>query len=349
MYSSLSTIFSGWGAKPGAKFGQLKIALVADELTGSSLAFECQVRNLTPLNYKLLLGFWKPDMLFVESAWNGFGNAWKFKIAAYPDRPERTNMALQKVVAYARERGIPCVFWNKEDGVHFHRFIDSAKLFEHIFTVDENCIDRYRAVVGAAVTVHSLMFAVQPIMHNFSGFNFKHYCGNFVGSYSHHIHDRRRAWQDIFFNAASSQGLGLIVVDRNSNRKSSDYRFPAMPGLQMRPAVLYAKTALIYKDYLVSMNVNTIEDSGTMFSRRLIEILACGGIAVTNPSPAVSRYFKDYCHVLHNEAEAASLFARLKYGPSNDDLERAQAGALYVLREHTWAHRLEQITRVTGL
>jgi spore maturation protein CgeB len=281
--------------------------------------------------------------------WNGGGNAWKFKIAAYPDRPERNNMALRKVVAYARQLGIPCVFWNKEDGVHFDRFIDSAKLFEHIFTVDENCIDRYRAVVMPGVTVDSLLFAVQPVTHHFSGFNFRQHRANFVGSYSHHVHDRRRAWQDMFFDAASSQGLGLTVVDRNSDRKSAAYRFPAMPGLEMRPAVPHAQTAQIYKDYLVSLNVNTIEDSGTMFSRRLVEILACGGVAVTNPSPAVDRYFKDYCHVLHNAEEATNLFARLKHGPSNDDLERARAGSEYVLREHTWAHRLEQITRVVGL
>ncbi len=86
-----------------------------------------------------------------------------------------------------------------------------------------------------------------------------------------------------------------------------------------------------------------------MYSRRLVEILACGGIAVTNPSPAVDRYFKDYCHVVHDAEEALELFARLKHGPSPDDLARAEAGARYVLAEHTWAHRLEEIVCVIGL
>ena len=86
-----------------------------------------------------------------------------------------------------------------------------------------------------------------------------------------------------------------------------------------------------------------------MYSRRLVEILACGGIAVTNPSPAVDRYFKDYCHVVHDAVEATELFARLKHGPSADDLARAQAGARYVLAQHTWAHRLDEIARVVGL
>ena len=155
-----------------SEFREFKFALVSDELTRACLAHECQVHDLTPLNYKLLLKFWKPDLLFVESAWHGHRNAWKFRIAGYPDHLERNNMALRKVVGYAKGLGIPCVFWNKEDAIHFDRFINSAKLFDHIFTVDENCINRYRAVVGPNVTVNTLMFPVQPATHNFNGFNF---------------------------------------------------------------------------------------------------------------------------------------------------------------------------------
>jgi hypothetical protein len=334
---------------PAISHSQLRIALLADDLTRHCLEDACSVRNLTPLNYRWVLRFWKPDLLFVESAWNGYRNAWKFKIAAYPKQPERNNRQLMRMVEYAREMGIPCVFWNKEDGVHFDRFIDSARLFDHIFTVDENCIPRYHAVVGEGASVNTLMFPVQPTTHNFTGFNFKHYRANFVGSYSHHVHDRRRQWQDLMFDAVKDAGLGLTAVDRNSDRKSGNYRYPSALGLVVLPALAHARTAHIYKDYLVSLNVNTIEDSATMYSRRLVEILACGGIAVTNPSLAVDRYFKDYCHVVHNAEEAADLFARLKHGSSADDLARAEAGARYVLAEHTWAHRLDEITRVVAL
>lgn len=327
----------------------IKLALISDELTASCLLRACHVRQITELNMRRVFKYWKPDLLLVESAWNGYRKSWKFKIAAYPDHPERDNSSLARTVAYAREMGIPCVFWNKEDGVHFDRFIESAKLFDHIFTVDENCIPRYRAVVKEGVTVNTLMFPVQPTTHHFTGFDFKHHRANFVGSYSHHVHDRRRRWQDMMFGAASGTGLGLMVVDRNSDRKSSNYRFPSAPGLVVRPALPHDLTAQIYKDYLVSLNVNTIEDSATMYSRRLVEILACGGIAVTNPSPAVERYFKDFCHVVHDVDEAADLFARLKHGPSADDLARAEAGARYVLNEHTWAHRLAEIVLVVGL
>ena len=349
LFHALSNPLGGQVFAHFGEFRNLKVALVSDGLTQSSLAYECKKCDLTPLNYYWMLRLWKPDLLFVESAWHGYGNGWKFKIAAYPDHPERHNRTLARMVSYARDLGIPCVFWNKEDGIHFDRFIDSAKLFDHIFTVDENCIPRYRAVVGPDVTVNTLMFAVQPASHNFTGFNFKCNRANFVGSYSHNVHEQRRAWQNLMFGALNDAGLGLTVVDRNSNRKSDNYRYPSLPGMELRSAMLHEQTAQIYKDYLVSLNVNTIVDSGTMFSRRLVEILACGGIAVTNPSPAVDRYFKDYCHVLHNAEEAVDLFARLKHGPSPEDLARAEAGARYVLNEHTWAHRLEEIVRVVGL
>jgi spore maturation protein CgeB len=286
--------------------------------------------------------------LFVESAWHGRRNTWKFKIASYPDYPKRNNNTLKKVVACAKKLGIPTVFWNKEDGVHFDRFIASAQLFDHIFTVDENCIPKYRAVVDTHITVNTLMFAVQPRFHNFTGFNFKYHRANFVGSYSTHIHERRRMWQDIMFGAASETGLGLSMYDRNSSRRSKIYRTSALANMDVKSSVRNEKTAQIYKDYIVSLNVNTIEDSPTMFSRRLVEIIACGGIAVTNPSPAVEKYFKDFCHVVSNKEEMTELFARLKNGPSEEDLLRARSGAEYIAKEHTWSHRLREICDVIG-
>lgn len=94
---------------------------------------------------------------------------------------------------------------------------------------------------------------------------------------------------------------------------------------------------------MVSLNVNTVEDSGTMFSRRLIEILACGGLAVTTPALSVDRHFKEYCHVVHSEEEARDLFGRLKHGLTSRDREMARAGADYVLKELTWTRRLREV------
>ena len=328
----------------------LKIALICDKLTSKSLEVETNIYHVTPLNYKILLKFWKPDILFVESAWSGYKNKWKFKVASYPDYPKRSNKKLKKVITYAKKLGVPTIFWNKEDGVHFDRFIDSAKLFDHIFTVDRNCISKYKEIVHENVTVNTLMFAVQNKFHNFTGFNFKYKQANFVGSYSHHVHEKRKIWQDMMFRSVSDIGMGLTIFDRNSDRKSNNYRYPKFKHLDVMPAVSYEKTATIYKDYILSLNVNTIEDSPTMFSRRLIEILACGGIAVTNPTVAIDKLFKKYCHSVSSQEEMDELFYRIhKFGLSKKDKKMAQAGAEYVLKYHTWTHRLEEISKVLKL
>ncbi|MFS8974651.1 glycosyltransferase [Cupriavidus necator] len=327
----------------------LRIALVADELTRACLESSCEVRHLTPLNYRWMLRFWRPDLVLVESAWKGMRNAWQYRVAAYPAHPKRNNQSLVGLVDLARDRDIPTVFWNKEDGVHFDRFIDSARLFDHVLTVDESCIPRYKEVVAPWATVGTLMFAVQPKFHRFTGFAFKQFNANFVGSYSRHVHERRRYWQDLFFGAAVEAGLGLCVYDRNSGRKSANYRYPELPGMEVHSAVSHGMTGAIYKENLVSLNVNTVEDSPTMFSRRLVEILACGGIAVTNRTAAVDKMFSDYCHVLESSEQGVELFRRLRHGPSSTDLARAEAGAEYVLANHTWVQRLADIARVAGI
>lgn len=328
---------------------RLVVALVADELTRACLEHECTVLHLTPANASAALRRHRPHLVFVESAWAGHRNAWKYRIAAYPDHPERSNAELARLVATARELGIPAVFWNKEDGVHFERFIASAMLFDHVFTVDSNCVARYRAAMPQARTIEPLLFAVQPSVHHFSGIAPRLPRASFVGSYSRHIHDQRRSLQDMLF-ASASRSLGLTVFDRNSDRRSEHYRYPALPGLEVKPAVPHHATARLYRDYLVSLNVNTVVDSPTMFSRRLVEILACGGLAVTTPAASVDALFAGYCHVVHDEAQADDLFARLQRdGLSPRDREMMVAAAEHVAAHHTWAQRLAQVCERIGV
>jgi spore maturation protein CgeB len=327
----------------------LRIALLADELTRSCLAHECTVIDVPAKGFEEVLRTTRPDLLLVESAWHGLNSGWKYKIAAYPGHFLRSNRRLRKLVRAARDLGIPTMFWNKEDGVHFDRFIASAKLFDHIFTVDANCLPRYRAVVAESTGVGVLPFPVQPRLHNFTGFNFRFNDANFVGSYSTHIHDIRRAWQNMAFDAVRESGMALTVYDRNSDRRSSIYRYPKRDGMVIKPSVAHGETAQIYKDHLISLNVNTVTDSPTMVSRRLVEILACGGIAVTSAARSVDEMFRDFCHVVTTPDEARALFDRLRHGPSSEDLDRAREGAAHVARHHTWAQRLELIADAAGL
>lgn len=339
-------------AEQAGRFGRLKIALVSDYFTADCLSAECRVRTMTPANYRSVIREWKPDLVFVESAFHGVDGSWRYELAKQPRLMRLTRpKAIFRLVDFARSNGIPTVFWNKDDGPFFDAFIDVAKSFDYVFTTDKECVDRYRQQVSVHVPVNTLVMPYQPASHNFSGFNFTRNEACFTGSYYRRILNDRRRFLDMMFDTCEYSQMRLNVFDRNHDRLSRhfEFRFPKKNHVRLHGKVPHRQTAQIYKSHVVSINVNSVTSSETMFSRRLVEILACGGIAVTNPSRAVDRYFRDFCHVVRTQEEARELFARLRHGPSGEDLERAEAGATYVRQNHTWAHRLDEICAVVKI
>ena len=327
-------------------YSNLRIALISDELTQSCLVEEVKVFNITPWNYQIGLKTWKPDLLIVESAWNGYLNSWKYKIASYPNKSKNNNK-LKKVIQYARDLNIPCVFWNKEDNVHFDRFIKSASLFDNILTVDKNCIDGYKSSINRTIKVDTMMFAVQPSTHHFKGFEYSKKKACFVGSYTNHEHDDKRKWQDLFF--LSSSKFGLDVYDRHSNKRSKNYEFPDIKNVSINKRIPHNKTGDIYRNYIVSLNINTVTTSQTMFSRRLIEVIACGRPVISNPSESVDEYFSDFCNVVLNKDELENIYDELKNGYSDSDKQRLIEGSEFILKNHSYTNRINQIIDFTNI
>ena len=339
-------------ALSAGQFARLKIALVSDYFTADCLSIECRVKVMTPANFREVIESWKPDLVFVESVFHGVGGAWRYELARQPQWLRlRKPTSIYRLVEYARARGVPTVFWNKDDGVFFDTFIDVARAFDYVFTTDSTCVERYRERVPAHVPVNVLAMPYQPAFHHFTGFDFTLKEACFTGSYYRRILNERRRFLDMVFGACDDTQLRLNVFDRNHARLSRhfEFRFPSRDQLTVHASVPHRETAAVYKAHIVSVNVNSIVDSDTMCSRRLLEILACGGIAVTNPSRSVERSFREYCHVVATREAAAELLTRLRHGPTDADKERAAAGAEYVRRHHTWAHRLEALAEVVNL
>ena len=82
---------------------------------------------------------------FVESAWEGVEGLWHRKSAS-----TGTNRSLSSshLLSHCNARGVPTIFWNKEDPVHFNRFRVTAKYFDHVFTTDADCIRKYLSGAG---------------------------------------------------------------------------------------------------------------------------------------------------------------------------------------------------------
>ncbi len=107
---------------------------------------------------------WTPrrlDLLFVESAWHGNGDAWQYHLTGTSaPRP-----AIVELVQWCRDHGVPTVFWNKEDPVHYADFLDTARLFDHVWTTDSDRVPDYHRDLGHD-RVGVLPFAAQQSLHN---------------------------------------------------------------------------------------------------------------------------------------------------------------------------------------
>ncbi len=332
--------------------GQLKIALITDSMTTLSLAQECRIRQITPKNYQNVLKNWRPHFLFVESVFYGANNSWLYRVAKQPSYIQQIQSnTMEKVLAFAKDLHIPTLFWNKDDIPFFESFLHVAKQVDYVFTADSNFIPHYQSVVPNATKVNLLAMAYQSVFHAFTGFNFKEFSPCFLGSYYRGKFVKRQSFFEDIFTACEHNHLFLHIYDRHKNHlfHATHFRFPDRTCIQMHTPVPYTQTQELYKHYGISININSVTDSPTMLSRRFLEILACGGILVTNTGVAVQKKFSDYCHMVKSQEEATELLSRLKYGPSQEDKDRAEAGACYVAHKHTWKCRLEEIVDILNL
>ena len=330
--------------RPGLR--AMALAAVLDPFTSSCLKPEARLITFRPDNWRQTLDRHPPDAVFVESAWQGNDGAWRYRIASYP-----TNKGdeLVDLVRWARGRRIPTVFWNKEDPVHFDRFIERGGQFDHVFTTDADCVDRYRAQLGHN-RVHDLPFAAQPLLHNPVQIEPRAGKVCFAGTYYGDRHDERR--RDLEHILVPALDYGLDIYDRRfgvAGTDASGYAFPPPFQPAIRGRLEYDDMVKAYKRYRVFLNVNSVKSSPTMFSRRVFELLACG-------TPVISSYARglvellgeDVVFISESEADTRRHLDRLL----NDEQAWARASLLgmrRVLEHHTYGHRLETLCDRIGL
>lgn len=257
----------------------LRVGVIGDEFTRSALEDAFCVTWLSRKNWKSQLDS-EPDfdLIFVESAWEGNGGEWWRGVGHYSDEESRD---LRSLLSVAREKDIPSIFWNKEDPVHFSRFAPNAAFFDHVFTTDACMIPRYlNAKDSYNKTVSALPFFAQPKLHNPmpSAREFKNsvaYAGSYYGD---RFKDRSEALESLL--AASTQ-FGLDIYDRQANNPDSPYKFPKIYRNSVRGGLPYRETVESYNSHIAHLNVNSVFNSPTMFSRRVVEIPASGGIVMS--------------------------------------------------------------------
>ncbi|MED1603609.1 methyltransferase domain-containing protein [Alkalihalophilus marmarensis] len=319
---------------------ELRVAAIMDEFSLESFKHDCELITFKPDNWKEVLTLKLPHLLLVESAWKGNGGSWQYKIGKY-NIDQGTE--LDDLLQWCKNHNIPTVFWNKEDPIHFDKFIQTARKFDHVYTTDDNCIARYKEVVGHD-RVYVLPFAAQPTMHNpiqLSDYKKKNVC--FAGSYYANRHEERKKDQEELLDSA--RAFGLEIFDRNyslNQEPTSHMRYPERFEEHIVGSRPYHKLVKDYKRYKVFLNVNSVQDSGTMFSRRVFELLACGTSVVSTYSKGIKEMFGELVPMVEKGSASKDITSNIL---ENEQLrvKNELKGIREVFTKHTYSHRLHYL------
>src|SRR5699024_7120132 len=114
----------------------------------------------------------------------------------------------------------------------------------------------------------------------------------FAGSWFNHKYEDRSRWgADILDAVVASQDYDLLVFDRNSHLNDPRYQFPPRYAHALTPAIDHRALLDIQRLVDVSINLNSVQNSSSMFANRAIELQAQGTFVLSNYNVGLnSRY-----------------------------------------------------------
>lgn len=321
----------------------LRMATILDTFSQHCFRYEAELLPITRDGWKEEIESFRPSLLLAESAWRGNGGQWSYLMSSYAKRAQNP---LRELLRWCREVKLPTVFWDKEDPANFDVFKDAARDFDVVFTTDGDCIERYRVLLGHD-RVYALPFAAEPAIHNPVDRPRQQRSICFAGSWRADKYPERVRDSEILLKPAME--LGLDIFDRSHGSKDAKkFQFPREFRKAVKGSLDYDRMLTAYRAYRVFLNVNSVEDSPTMLSRRVFELLACGTPVVSSESRGIRELLGDCVKVVDSEVEAKKELERLL----NDDEYHgrvAHLGYREVMSKHTYARRIEAICDKIGV
>lgn len=315
---------------------KIKVACILDKFSYECFKYEGNFVQLGTENWKNIIDNLQPDFLFVEAAWQGFENQWINKVANLHRYKSNTLLSLIK---YCNKKSIPTVFWGKEDPSDFQIFIEAAKLFDYIFTTDSDSIKKYKEIVKHD-RVFLLPFAAQPKIHNPIDKN-KMKVGNiaFAGGWYDKFPNRCLDMENILKPAFK---YDLAIFDRFKDKNSKYFMFPEEYHPYIKGSLNYEDMVLEYKKYNIFLNVNSVNNSPTTFSRRVFELLACGTPIISSYSKGIENLFGEIVLLSKNKADTERLINLLL--ENKDFRDRLSVlGIREIFSHNTYGHRFNTI------
>lgn len=326
------------------KLEDLKIACIFDPLSRICFDGLCTLIDISSQSWKQEFLINRPDIFIVESVWSGYNELWKYTISS-GDRSRLTKLI--EIIDWCKKENIPTVFWNKEDPTNFAQFSNTAKYFDYIFTTDEGSINNYKDIVNHE-NVYVLPFAAQPKIHNpIRIFKNKYEKACFAGSYYKVKYPERCLDLDKILDAAINT-IGVEIYDRNYNLRLSQYKYPDKYRQFIKGSLPPDNLDITNKGYKVTINVNSVKYSKTMFSRRVYESIASGTPVISSYSKGIELVFKDLVFMSEDINEIENEFIKLSQNQKYYD-KKSIEGIRYVLNNHTYEKRLRYILEKVGM
>ena len=334
LLESLGKSASGMFKLQAKTLKELRVAAIMDQFTLESYRPECQLLELTPEHWKQEITEFQPELLFIESAWKGKDELWYRKV-------DRSSKEMYELTSYCHDKNIPVIFWNKEDPIYTSQFMTTAALADYVFTTDIDCVKRYKTELGRDQVYH-LHFAAQPRLHNpLEKYDRKDkFC--FAGAYYHRYPHRAEVFDK--FAEVFLQTKGFDIYDRNYGNARPEHAFPERYNPCILGSLPSSQIDVAYKGYVYGVNMNSVQQSQTMFARRAFEMLASNTITVGNYSRGMKNYFGDLTICTDDKQTLEKNLALYCADSVTADKYRL-AGLRKVLSEHLYEDRLDFIVQ----
>ncbi|MEU7590401.1 glycosyltransferase [Micromonospora sp. NPDC049230] len=310
---------------------ELRVAAVLGERSRSALRYEFGVQPVSRDSWRAAVRSAPPHLLLIESSCPADG----------ADGPFTTDGLLRPWVVdlldHCRQHGVPTLFWNNDDPSGYESFLPVARHFDWVFTVDASCARRYRADLGHE-RVGVLPFAIQPRIHNP------------VGAFSDSVGDiayvaPRHDVDTGFLSVAAGLGPHVLLLGEPGSR-------PALsPDLKDHVVshVTYDQLLSAYRRYRVFLQVDPVSDSTATLPPDLLEPLACGTPVISGSSPAGVALVGPGAVEVDSDGSSPRLLVKALLASTELRDRQAVRGVRWVMREHTYADRVDDLLRTVGL
>lgn len=312
------------------------VAMIADTFLYETFEGTADITYLTPENFREVAA--SSDVLIIASTWRGRFEDWHGTSTS-------GGLVRSQIIPAFRSRGVPVIFYSKEDPPNYALFRSLAAEADVVFTSAEEMIESYRRDCPGIGHVEALTFGVNPFLHTPVGSRrVRRPEVLFAGSWLSHKYPARRTAARKLFEGVVDAGRDLLILDRNHQLGDPKYHYPQQYLDHVGPGLDHRTLMKVQRIVDVQLNINSVTNSVSMYANRVVELQAMGAFVLSNYSLAVNDLYPEV-QLVDSEYEIPLTLDAM----TGDALYRAQTDGLRRVWEHDTAwQRMAQMLDAVG-